>query len=171
MSHDDKIFARNFSWVMFGLIAIFILILILGAFLNDALDPKVNTAREIAVNERIKPAMAVFAGDTGQAALLAQQQLSASGAAASIAFGGSTDGEMIYNSVCSICHTSGIAGSPKLETSFWVDRIGKGVDELVLNALEGFQGSTGVMPAKGGRPDLNEEQIRAVVDYMLTKVQ
>ena len=35
------------------------------------------------------------------------------------------------------------------------------------NAIDGLEGGTGVMPAKGGRPDLSDEEIIALVDYMI----
>ena len=38
---------------------------------------------------------------------------------------------------------------------------------LYQHALQGFQGSAGVMPAKGGRPDVPDDLIKAAVDHML----
>jgi cytochrome c len=36
-----------------------------------------------------------------------------------------------------------------------------------MHALEGFQGTAGYMPPKGGRVDLSDDEIRAAVDYLL----
>jgi cytochrome c5 len=35
------------------------------------------------------------------------------------------------------------------------------------NAIDGFEGGTGIMPAKGGRLDLSDEEIIVLVDYMV----
>ena len=49
----------------------------------------------------------------------------------------------------------------------WERRIAKGVAKVRSNALEGFEGGTGIMPAKGGNLDLSDEQVIALVDYMI----
>jgi len=78
---------------------------------------------------------------------------------------------MIYQQVCAACHTSGIAGSPKLEQSVWAARIGQGMATLVNHAIEGYQGAAGLMPARGGRMDLSDEQVQVTVQWMLDNLQ
>ena len=80
-----------------------------------------------------------------------------------LAFDGSTDGKMIYDAVCMVCHTSGLAGAPKLEAADWTERMAVGVDGLVTSAING----KGAMPPRGGRADLSDEQIKATVEFML----
>ena len=71
---------------------------------------------------------------------------------------------------CFACHTTGVAGSPKLgDAEAWAPRIAQGMAVLNNNAIEGFQGSTGMMPAKGGRVDLSDEAIAAAVTYMVNE--
>lgn len=81
-------------------------------------------------------------------------------------------GAQVYNEACFACHAPpGVAGAPALgDPAAWADRIAKGVDTLVSNAIQGFQGSTGVMPPKGGRVDLSDEEIASAVEYMLEQV-
>ena len=43
----------------------------------------------------------------------------------------------------------------------------QGADLLHKHAIEGFTGTAGVMPAKGGNPALTDEQVIATVDWML----
>lgn len=69
------------------------------------------------------------------------------------------------------CHKSGAGGAPTLDASHWATRIPKGKDTLHKHAIEGFTGSTGIMPAKGGNPALTNEQVSATVDWMLGNIK
>jgi len=91
-------------------------------------------------------------------------------AASEEASGGSgLDGEALYaSSGCVACHASGVAGSPKLgDSEAWAARLEKGADELYVSAINGI----GAMPAKGGNPNLSDEEVMAVVDYMMAEAQ
>jgi cytochrome c len=76
-------------------------------------------------------------------------------------------GEAVYKQACFACHGTGVAGAPKIgDKSAWEPRIAKGMDTLVSHAINGFQGESGVMPAKGGRADLSDEQVSNAVAFM-----
>ncbi len=80
-------------------------------------------------------------------------------------------GKEIYDSTCVACHGAGIAGAPKLDdVADWKPRINQGMDTLYQHAIKGFQGASGLMPPKGGRTDLSDEQIQAAVNYMVSQV-
>lgn len=168
---DDKIFMKRFSLVIVGLAIFAVLIIFFAININDQLEGSGNPMQDSAKVDRIEPVFGVFAGDTGRAA----EQAAAEEAAGSqqqqqqqqVAFGGSMDGEMIYNNACQACHMAGAAGAPQLVASQWEGRIGKGVDTLVSHAIDGFN----AMPAKGGRSDLSDEQVRASVEYMLAQIE
>ena len=84
----------------------------------------------------------------------------------------SVDGEAVYQSACAVCHATGIAGAPQLgDQELWRDRAAAGAEALYGNAINGFQGTTGVMPPRGGNAALNEAEVRAAVDYMLAALQ
>lgn len=73
-------------------------------------------------------------------------------------------GEAVYNAVCQACHTTGVLNSPKLgDPTGWETRLPKGKEAMYLSVLNGLN----LMPPKGGRPDLSDEQIQMAVDYML----
>jgi len=77
-------------------------------------------------------------------------------------------GKAIYESACRMCHDTGAAGAPKIgDKEAWAARIGQGMDTLVSHAISGFQGSTGMMPPKGGNTAIPDEDIRSAVAYMV----
>lgn len=81
-------------------------------------------------------------------------------------------GKHVFQESCIACHGIGVAGAPELgDRSAWAPRIAKGMQTLVKHAIDGFQGETGVMPAKGGYPDLSDEQVAAAVRYMVEKAR
>jgi len=78
------------------------------------------------------------------------------------------DAKADYEGKCSACHGLGIAGAPKLnDPDNWKPRVDKGIETLYENAIKGFTGSAGVMPAKGGFMALSDEEVKAIVDYMV----
>jgi len=80
------------------------------------------------------------------------------------------DGQQVYKASCVACHDAGIAGAPKLgDQGQWAKRIAKGLDTLYGSAVNGIQGSMGVMPPKGGNPALSDAEVKAAVDYMVAR--
>jgi len=74
-----------------------------------------------------------------------------------------------YSSTCAACHATGFAGAPGVgDADAWAPRIEQGTDQLIRHAIDGFQGNTGFMPAKGGRVDLDDAQIADAVRFMLS---
>jgi len=79
-------------------------------------------------------------------------------------------GKDVYARSCATCHGTGIAGAPKVgDAANWTDRIAQGDDTLYNHALNGYQGSAGYMPAKGGFAFLSDEDVKAAVDYMVNE--
>lgn len=165
--HDDKVFLQRFSLIIVGLAVIALVIILASIRTHGQLVGSDNPAQERAKIERLSPVFAVYSGETGRAAALAAAQQTAADAPAEVAFDGSLDGEMIYVQVCQACHMAGAAGAPQLVAAQWETRLEQGVELLVEHAINGI----GVMPAKGGRADLSDEQVRASVEYMLDQLQ
>lgn len=164
---DDRIFLKRFSLVIVGL-AIFALVIIFVALqFHQRLGQHENPARVQSIIERIEPVAGVYAGETGRAAALAAAAAATASAVQQVAFEGSLDGGMIYTNVCAACHDSGAAGAPRLVAADWTERLPQGEALLVEHAINGI----GTMPAKGGRMDLSDEQVRASVEYMLGQIQ
>jgi len=77
-------------------------------------------------------------------------------------------GKKVYDTACVVCHQTGVAGAPKIgDKAAWADRIAQGEATLAERAIKGFQGKTGMMPPKGGRADLSDEDVKAAVSYMI----
>jgi cytochrome c5 len=79
-------------------------------------------------------------------------------------------GNKIYTGKCFACHAAGVAGAPKLgDTADWAPRITKGMEVMTANAINGFQGARGYMPAKGGFTSLTDAEVTAAVAYMASE--
>ena len=77
-------------------------------------------------------------------------------------------GKSAYNKTCALCHGSGVAGAPKIgDKADWGPRIAQGADTLYKHAIEGFNGSKGAMPARGGAPTMSDDDVKAAVDHMV----
>jgi len=75
-------------------------------------------------------------------------------------------GEKIFGATCATCHGAGVLGAPKSgDKTAWGPRIAQGKDTLYKHALEGFK----MMPAKGGNAALKDDEVKAAIDYMVSK--
>lgn len=165
--HDDKVFLQRFSLIIAGLTLFALAIILTSIYLHGQWVGSDNPAQERALEARLSPVFGVYSGETGRAATLAAAQPAAAETQVQLAFDGSLDGATIYNNVCQACHLAGAAGAPQLVAAQWETRRAQGVDTLVQHAINGI----GVMPAKGGRADLSDAQVRASVEYMLDQLQ
>ena len=173
MTKSDQSFMRSFSMLIAGL-SVLTLLLIGGAWWIYDHEPKeINPQTTAQTQARIAPAGAVYAGDTGRAAMQAAKDAAAKAAASQVAYGGSTDGKTIYDNLCHACHTAGVAGAPKLgDKANWGPRVAEGIDTLVKHAIDGYKGPDGnMMPAKGGNPSLNDDQVANTVKWMVSQVK
>lgn len=79
-------------------------------------------------------------------------------------------GKSTYNKVCALCHAAGVGGAPKPgDKADWGERVAQGKDTLYKHALEGFTGKKGMMPARGGNTTLGDADVKAAVDYMVSR--
>lgn len=139
--------------ITFGLINV--LLSTMQGVANGTVTPESMIAED--VTERIKPVAEVYVGEA--------PVVEAAPVVAEASAGG---GEQIVTQVCALCHSTGMMSSPKLgSASDWAPRIEKGVDTLYANAINGLN----MMPARGGRPDLSDDDVKAAVDHMLSQVQ
>lgn len=77
-------------------------------------------------------------------------------------------GEEIVKKNCKVCHAQGLNGAPVIgNNKMWQPRTAKGKDALVSNAINGV----GLMPAKGGKTQLTDEEIALAVGYFLSQLK
>ncbi len=138
--------------IMSGLAALGVMAGTSGAYANDA-------ARE-AMAERLAP--------VGQLCLQGQDCGSAAAPAETASNGGSdVDGAGIYNRVCMACHETGAAGAPiRGDEAAWAERTEQGFATLLEHSINGI----GAMPARGGNPNLSDEEMEASTAYLLEPV-
>lgn len=171
MNSHDLAFLKKFSLIIAALMLLTLVLALVAHFMHGTLPPDVDPNAETRLDQRMQPVAAVYAGETGAAAMAAAAETARSAAASQVAYGGTLDGATIFTNLCSACHVSGAGGSPKLEKALWAPRVAQGTDVLVQHAVSGFQGGAGVMPAKGGNPALTDEQVRATVTWMIANLK
>jgi cytochrome c5 len=77
--------------------------------------------------------------------------------------------ESNFNKSCATCHNSGIAGAPKYADAVaWAPRIEKGMDILYASTINGLPPA---MPQKGMCFSCSDDDLRALVDYMVAAVK
>ena len=110
------------------------------------------------ISERLKPAGSVCViGDA-----------CAGGSVVASGLSGARDAETIYQTFCVACHATGISESPILgNAEQWQARVAKGADALYTSSINGLN----VMPPRGTCVDCSDDEMRAVVDYMLNALQ
>ncbi len=162
---SDKVFIRNFSLIVVVLVLFTFTIFFLARSIGSKEKAHIPSRAGL-TEERIRPVADVYTEENNAAV---PQEAVVQGAEAETApaqiaaSAGSVDGEKIYNSVCAACHATGLLGAPIPGSAEMAQRAEKGMDALVQNAVNGLN----AMPPRGGRPDLSDEQLRAVIKFML----
>jgi cytochrome c5 len=168
---QDRKFFDTFMLILGGMLGLTVLIYFIASDINQALADQAHET-EFAENRqmaRLQPVGQVqIAGQAGTAA--PQPAPAPQTAAAPAAAKQDIDGQAIYQNACVACHGAGVAGAPKVgDTAAWAPRIAKGMATLKDHALHGFNGETGIMPAKGGRTDLSDAEVVAALEYMVSQ--
>lgn len=156
---NDSTFGRLFILMIIAMTVITAIIMVLASLaagdVNERISTRSDAENSAAIVARIKP-VGQFAANTAAAIIPSAAAVTLSGQEA-------------YGS-CAACHNTGLAGAPALgDAAAWAPRIDQGLETLYEHAINGFQGSSSMMPAKGGDASLSDESVKAAVDYMLEK--
>lgn len=159
---SDREFMKYFSSMIAALVALAIVLFVIAQVIGGKAKSSVAAQADAkAVAERIKP--------VGEVAVASTAVMDALIPAAQAA---DDKGKKVYDSACQACHAAGVAGAPKLgDKADWGPRIAQGNAKLYEHALKGFQGKKGVMPPKGGFAHLADADVKAAVDYMVSKAK
>jgi cytochrome c5 len=160
-----------YSLVIGVLAAVALAILVLAMKMSDltqGIYTRDTSEYQAAVAERIRPLSQVYLPGEEAEAMAPTVTTVAEPEPVAAAL----SGPQVYNAACLACHTAGVGGAPVIgDAAAWAPRIAQGVEVLKQHAIEGYTGSTGFMPAKGGRMDLSDDEIAAAVDYMVDETQ
>ncbi len=138
-----------------------------------------NKLRLLLVSSMVVCSLAVFAGPqedaiaerikkVGTVCVEGSDCVQSSGTA-TIAVVDSNGAESNYNKTCATCHNAGIAGAPKFaDADQWASRIAKGMDTLYTSSISGMPPG---MPAKGMCFSCSDDDLKAIVDYMVEAVK
>jgi cytochrome c5 len=81
---------------------------------------------------------------------------------------GPARGKAVFETTCTACHGTGVAGAPKFgDKAAWAPRIKTGIDSLYHSALHGKN----AMPVRGGNASLSDADVKAAVDYMVSNAK
>jgi len=164
---NDSTFGRLFILLVVATSLLLALLMVLATFtagdVNARLDERSEQENSGIIASRIAK-VGEFAVQTAAAETPATAAVPAAKPEA-------LSGEEAYAS-CAACHGAGIAGAPMVgNAEAWAPRITQGLDKLTEHAINGYQGDSGFMPAKGGNPSLSDESVRAAVQYMVDAVK
>lgn len=144
------------SVVIFFIIAGVVTVVLnnMSALADNALPPE--SMDEQAIAERLQPVAQVHVGDAPVMAQAPVEDMQVN------------QGQQIVQNVCAVCHATGMMDAPKNHNAAdWAPRLEKGIDVVYANAINGIN----MMPARGGRPDLTDEEVKAAVDYMISDLR
>jgi len=162
VSQQDSSFFQTLIIVLGALFVFFIIIIVAALYVVDN--------QEVASSDpRIQAKVLAQIAPVGQVNTKAQTEVASAAPAAAAS---AADGAGTYQSACFACHGTGAAGAPKFgDKGAWSARIKQGNATLYEHALKGFQGSKGLMPAKGGNAALSDAAVKAAVDHMVKNSQ
>jgi len=155
--HSDMNFGNSFS----ALIAVALLVAVIYALTAGRFAGDEAPGEPTAVTARVAPL-----GTLNTDAATPAAPTPTAGEAVSAA--ADDPGAATYSKLCQACHASGAAGAPLLgNKEAWEPRIALGMDSLLQTVIDG----KGAMPPRGTCGDCSDDDLRAAIEYMISKVQ
>lgn len=152
MSEQDAGLGKTFSIVFVVLAVIAIGFYFVADMVTSGSGDAAPNERMLAkIQENIKPVGEVNVG-------------SVSASAAAPVAAGPRSGKDVYGSSCMACHSTGVAGAPKVgDKAAWSARASKGVDGLLKTAISGLN----AMPPKGTCATCSDDELKGAIEFML----
>ena len=141
------------------------LLLIACLVLAPGFQAQVFASAEDDIAARIKPVGEVCVeGKDCKTATVATTEVAGAGSST-----GAPSAAETFSKTCATCHTAGVAGAPRLgNKEDWAPRVAKGKDVLYQSAINGLAPA---MPAKGMCFTCSDDELKALVDYMIESSQ
>ncbi len=152
MSEHDSGLVKTFGAVLSVLVIIAVgFYFVADSVTSDSGDAGPNERMQAKILENIKPVGEVNVGSVATAA-------------APAAAAGPRAGKDVYGAACMACHSTGVAGAPKVgDKAAWSARASKGVDGLLATAISGLN----AMPPKGTCGACSDDELKGAIEYML----
>ncbi len=153
MSEQDSALIKSFTGVLSVLVVVAVVFYFVADMVtSDSNDAGSNERMEAKILENIKPVGQVNVGSVPASA------------AAPAAAAGPRSGQDVYNASCLACHSTGVAGAPKVgDKAVWSARAAKGIDGLLATAISGLN----AMPPKGTCGACSDDELKGAIEYML----
>jgi len=165
VSKADDVFLREFGVILLALTAFTLTVFFTARAIGGSAFEKAQNSPQ-AILDRIRPFGQVRVGKSDETLAAAAPAAPATAPAAEPGAAAGQGGEAVYTKACIACHSTGVAGAPKVgDKAAWEPRLAQGMDTLVSTALKG----KGAMPPKGGHASLSDAEIKAAIAYMLEK--
>ena len=166
LSQDQKFFDMYSIVIIVVLLVAFLAYLIKIYDLTQEVYVRDTTEIQAAVAERIRPVGQVNRSSEEQESSAPIIKITPEPIATAMT------GLEVYNTACIACHSVGVGGAPITgDVTAWTERIARDAAMLKNNAVQGYIGSVGYMPPKGGRPDISDAEVEAAVNYMIGEVE
>ena len=173
MSHADDVFYRQFGAILAFLVVFgFAVFFIASAVGTDSIESVQSSPG--AIDQRIAPvgSVSVAMEAKAQAAPVAAAKTTAVAAAQpaakqpAAAAAPTATPESMFKATCVACHGKpGLPQAPKLgDAAEWGKRMAGGIAALYEGAIKG---KGNLMPPRGGGASLSDDDIKAIVRYML----
>jgi len=153
VSEQDSALIKSFTGVLSVLVVVAVgFYFVADMVTSDSDDTGSNERMEAKILENIKPVGQVNVGSVPASA------------AAPAAAAGPRSGQDVYNASCMACHSTGVAGAPKVgDKAAWSARAAKGIDGLLATANSGLN----AMPPKGTCGACSDDELKGAIEYML----
>ena len=156
---NDNQFATTMMMVLGVLVAFTVVIMVIANVLIPDTDYSEDNLVQGNIEQRISPI-----GSLALAGITPVNASEGDGGEVVVADNNAGKSAAELYTACAACHDAGVLNAPKLaDKASWGERLAKGNDALYASAINGI----GAMPAKGGRADYSDDDIKKVVDYML----
>jgi len=160
VSQEDRTVVTTITRVL----GVLVVIAVIFYFLADMVTSDLGDSEE--ANERMQAKIEENISPVGKVNIGSVPAASGAAAAPAAAAAGPRSGAQVYNATCMACHSTGVAGAPKVgDKAAWGPRAAKGIDGLLASATHGLN----AMPPRGTCADCSDDELKGAIEHMLSQ--